>query len=243
MLGLAFHPDYATQRPLLRLPDQPGRRHRDPRISTPPAASTARRQDDPHHPASGRRQPQWRLARLRSERRLPLHVDRRRRRRRRSAQQRPGHERAPRQDPAHRRQRRRLSRRRRPGTTPFPADNPFVGQRAGADEIWAYRPAQSLADQLRHATGDLYIGDVGQNTREEIDFQPAGSGGGRNYGWPAGRGHARHARRPARSPPIFEYDHNLGNVVTGGDGLSRGRASRCSARISSSTSARTASGR
>lgn len=64
----------------------------------------------------------------------------------------------------------------------IPASNPFVGV-AGADEIWAYglrNPWRNAFDQL---TGDLYIADVGQNAWEEIDFQPATSTGGENWGW------------------------------------------------------------
>ena len=63
-----------------------------------------------------------------------------------------------------------------------PADNPFVGI-TGDDEIWVYglrNPWRASFDRL---TGDLYIGDVGQDACEEIDIQPASSAGGENYGW------------------------------------------------------------
>jgi glucose/arabinose dehydrogenase len=77
-----------------------------------------------------------------------------------------------------------------PGTTPealaknyaIPPANPFVGE-TGDDEIWAYglrNPFRASFDRLTH---DLWIGDVGQDDREEIDFQPAASTGGENYGW------------------------------------------------------------
>src|SRR5262245_1767513 len=70
------------------------------------------------------------------------------------------------------------------GGAPYgiPASNPFVGV-PGDDEIWAYglrNPWRASFDDL---TGDLYIGDVGQDNREEIDFQSALSAGGENYGW------------------------------------------------------------
>ena len=64
----------------------------------------------------------------------------------------------------------------------IPDDNPFAGV-AGADEIWALglrNPWRASFDRL---TGDLYIADVGQAAREEINVQPAGSRGGANYGW------------------------------------------------------------
>ena len=56
----------------------------------------------------------------------------------------------------------------------IPSDNPFVGQ-PGADEIWAYGLRNPWRFSFDSVTGDLYIGDVGQSAREEIDFQPAGS--------------------------------------------------------------------
>ncbi len=64
-----------------------------------------------------------------------------------------------------------------------PPDNPFVDS-SGDDEIWAYglrNPWRCAFDSL---TGDLYVADVGQRTWEEINFQPAASLGGENYGWP-----------------------------------------------------------
>ncbi|MGZ8562059.1 MAG: PQQ-dependent sugar dehydrogenase, partial [Candidatus Limnocylindria bacterium] len=67
-------------------------------------------------------------------------------------------------------------------------------------------------------TGDLYIGDVGQNAWEEIDRQPAGSRGGENYGWNAFEG--RHCYSACSGvtyvPPIAEYSHGAGCSVTGG---------------------------
>lgn len=65
----------------------------------------------------------------------------------------------------------------------IPDGNPFAGDPAAREEIWAYglrNPWRFTFDRL---TGDLFIGDVGQNAIEEIDFQPARSAGGENYGW------------------------------------------------------------
>lgn len=64
----------------------------------------------------------------------------------------------------------------------IPADNPFVGI-TGDDEIWAYGLRNPWRNSFDRATGDLWIGDVGQDAVEEIDFQSASSAGGENYGW------------------------------------------------------------
>jgi glucose/arabinose dehydrogenase len=64
----------------------------------------------------------------------------------------------------------------------IPASNPFVGV-TGDDEIWAYGLRNPFRDSFDRITGDLWIGDVGQDNREEIDYQPASSNGGVNYGW------------------------------------------------------------
>jgi glucose/arabinose dehydrogenase len=65
----------------------------------------------------------------------------------------------------------------------IPPDNPFAGMQGHAQEIWVYglrNPSRFSFDRL---TGDVYIGDVGVDTWEEIDVVPAGSGGGQNFGW------------------------------------------------------------
>jgi glucose/arabinose dehydrogenase len=65
----------------------------------------------------------------------------------------------------------------------IPPDNPFVGKDNASPEIWAYGLRNPWRFSFDSETGDLWIGDVGQNEREEIDFQPAESDGGENYGW------------------------------------------------------------
>ncbi|MFQ5446285.1 MAG: PQQ-dependent sugar dehydrogenase [Saprospiraceae bacterium] len=65
----------------------------------------------------------------------------------------------------------------------IPPDNPFVNDPGTLDEIWAIGTRNPWRFSFDQATGDLWIGDVGQNNWEEIDFQPAGSAGGQNYGW------------------------------------------------------------
>jgi glucose/arabinose dehydrogenase len=103
----------------------------------------------------------------------------------------------------------------------IPPTNPFVGV-AGADEIWAYglrNPWRNSFDRLTH---DFYIGDVGQNSWEEIDFQPAGSPGGQNYGWRCYEGNHAYNTAGCAAPgtmvfPIYEYSHSSGGCsITGG---------------------------
>ncbi|WP_328816513.1 PQQ-dependent sugar dehydrogenase [Nonomuraea cypriaca] len=64
-----------------------------------------------------------------------------------------------------------------------PEDNPFAGERGAKGEIWAYGLRNPWRFTFDRGTGDLWIGDVGQNAWEEVDHQPAGSEGGENYGW------------------------------------------------------------
>lgn len=108
------------------------------------------------------------------------------------------------------------------GGSPYaiPANNPFVG-RPGADEIWAYGLRNPWRMSFDRATGDLYIGDVGQDLWEEIDFQPSFSPGGVNYGWRLMEGN--HCFNPLNNcdpggltRPITEYSHAIGCSVIGG---------------------------
>jgi len=102
-----------------------------------------------------------------------------------------------------------------------PADNPFVGA-DGADEIWAY----GLRNPWRisfDTNGDLYIADVGQNAREEVDYQPFDSPGGENYGWDLAEG-TLGTPPPGSTLPVFEYGRDVGQAITGGYVL-HGRAS------------------
>ena len=95
----------------------------------------------------------------------------------------------------------------------IPADNPF------GDEIWAYGIRNAWRISFDSATGDLYIGDVGQGEWEEISFIPAGSAGGENFGWDYREGaHDYEGGGPAGMiDPIAEYSHGEGGCsVTGG---------------------------
>lgn len=102
-----------------------------------------------------------------------------------------------------------------------PPTNPFVGVN-GLDEIWAIGMRNPWRCDFDNLTGDLYIGDVGQDVREEIDFQPASSTGGENYGWRCKEG-TRCTGLSGCScddttlvDPIHEYDHGPGCSVSGG---------------------------
>ncbi|MCZ7540878.1 MAG: PQQ-dependent sugar dehydrogenase [Anaerolineae bacterium] len=102
----------------------------------------------------------------------------------------------------------------------IPADNPFVEREGARPEIWAWGLRNVWRFSFDRATGDLYLADVGQNQWEEINFQPAGSAGGENYGWNAFEGtHVYSGQRAASDvvPPVLEYDHSVGRCsVTGG---------------------------
>ena len=100
----------------------------------------------------------------------------------------------------------------------IPADNPFVGDARGLDEIWAYGLRNVWRFSFDRQTGDLYLADVGQSRWEEVNFQPAASKGGENYGWNIWEGSYPFARGAAAGhiPPFAEYSHALGCSVTGG---------------------------
>jgi glucose/arabinose dehydrogenase len=70
------------------------------------------------------------------------------------------------------------------GNYTIPADNPFVdGPGGNCDELWAIGLRQPWRFSFDSQTGDMWIGDVGKDDREEVNFQPAGDPGGQNYGW------------------------------------------------------------
>ncbi len=106
------------------------------------------------------------------------------------------------------------------GAAPYaiPADNPFVGDPAALDEIWSYGLRNVWRFSFDRLTGDMYLADVGQNQWEEVNFQPADSAGGENYGWNVWEGKHIFAGGTAANhvPPFFEYNHALGCSVTGG---------------------------
>ena len=102
----------------------------------------------------------------------------------------------------------------------IPDDNPIATVNPGlAPEIWAWGLRNPWRFSFDSATGDLYIADVGQNQWEEINFQPADSPGGENYGWRVFEASTIFSGEPDPGNtvfPIAEYDHSQGCSVTGG---------------------------
>lgn len=108
------------------------------------------------------------------------------------------------------------------GGSPYviPADNPFTST-AGLDEIWDYGLRNPWRFSFDRTTGDLYIGDVGQADWEEIDYHGAGTPGGLNFGWDCREGTHNFeftvdCALATLVAPIAEYDHTAGRSVTGG---------------------------
>lgn len=112
----------------------------------------------------------------------------------------------------------------------IPADNPYVGV-DGADELWAIGLRNPWRASFDRQTSDFWIGDVGQDRREEINFQAASFAGGANYGWRLREGSVATPTPGVGGPappgnvnPVYEYFHQglgpdpnfLGNSVTGG---------------------------
>jgi glucose/arabinose dehydrogenase len=102
-----------------------------------------------------------------------------------------------------------------------PPDNPYIGVAGALPEIWALGLRNPWRFSFDRLTGDLIIGDVGQGSWEEIDFQPAASPGGENYGWRCYEGSAPYNTAGCGPvgdyvQPVLEYSHSLGCSVTGG---------------------------
>ncbi|MDQ3693770.1 MAG: PQQ-dependent sugar dehydrogenase [Chloroflexota bacterium] len=102
----------------------------------------------------------------------------------------------------------------------IPEDNPFADGVDGRPEVWALGLRNPWRFSFDRVTGDLYIGDVGQNQIEEINFQPGDSDGGENYGWNVMEGTACFRSGSCDTEPyllpIAEYQHEFGCSVTGG---------------------------
>ena len=118
----------------------------------------------------------------------------------------------------------------------IPPDNPFAAPGGPRDEIWAKGLRNPWRFSFDRSTGDLFIADVGQGAREEIDLQPAGTPGGRNYGWKlmegsiCGGGESSGCptgvpacNSPAYTLPILEYPHSGGDCSVTGGYVYRGR--------------------
>lgn len=102
----------------------------------------------------------------------------------------------------------------------IPPDNPFVRDASTQDEIWALGLRNPWRFSFDRLTGDLWIADVGQVALEEINFQPASSSGGENYGWRYFEGTIEHITTglSPNSPiaPIHQYGRSSGRSITGG---------------------------
>lgn len=111
----------------------------------------------------------------------------------------------------------------------IPADNPFMGSTRVRDEIWALGLRNPWRVSFDRETGDLWIADVGQIQREEINFQPSNSIGGENYGWDCREGLIAYQGPPGGPSdscslagnfvdPVFDYDRTAsgGRSITGG---------------------------
>lgn len=108
----------------------------------------------------------------------------------------------------------------------IPPTNPFVGV-TGDDEIWSYGLRNPYRASFDRDTGDLWIADVGQGAREEIDFEPANRTGVPNYGWRLREGNIQTPTAGIGGPPpanyvapVYDYTHGngayQGNAVIGG---------------------------
>lgn len=108
------------------------------------------------------------------------------------------------------------------GETPYgiPRDNPFAALEGARPEVWAYGLRNPWRWSFDRDTGDLWIADVGQNAFEELNFQPASSDGGENYGWNVMEGsscfRASSCDRDGLVLPVFAYGRDDGCSVTGG---------------------------
>jgi len=104
----------------------------------------------------------------------------------------------------------------------IPPSNPFLAHDGARTEIWAYGLRNPWRFSFDRSTGDLWIGDVGQDAFEEVDLQPATSIGGENYGWRKMEGFhcynpATNCADPSFTMPILEYSHAQGACsISGG---------------------------
>ncbi len=120
-----------------------------------------------------------------------------------------------------------------PGAAAYvaPPTNPFVGTAGAKPEIWAYGMRNPWRFSFDRATGDLWIGDVGQDSWEEVDVARATDGGGRgiDYGWNRMEGsHCFHATldcdQTGLAPPVTDYGHGSGDCAVIGGYVYRGIA-------------------
>ena len=102
-----------------------------------------------------------------------------------------------------------------------PTDNPFFGQPGLRGEIFAYGLRNPWRNGFDRLSGELWLGDVGQGAREEIDRIAGSSGGGQNFGWRVREGSIATPGvggplEPGMVNPWLDYDHSFGASITGG---------------------------
>lgn len=110
-----------------------------------------------------------------------------------------------------------------------PADNPFVATAGARPEIWAYGLRNPWRFSFDPATGDLWIGDVGENRFEEVNLARAADGGGRgaNFGWSAFEGtrpYNTDQSAPGHVPPVHAYTHGDDDCSITGGAVYRGNS-------------------
>ncbi len=103
----------------------------------------------------------------------------------------------------------------------IPTDNPFVGTAGARGEIFAYGLRNPFRNGFDSATGNLWIADVGQSAREEVNFIGAGSPGGQNFGWRVREGDIATPGvggplLPGMVDPVLAYPRSFGTTITGG---------------------------
>ncbi len=102
----------------------------------------------------------------------------------------------------------------------IPPTNPFVGFPGYREEFWSIGLRNPWRISFDRMTGDLWIADVGQVMREEVNFQQNGSAGGQNYGWSCKEGNQSPFFNPCipgpLTDPIFDYVRADGRSITGG---------------------------
>ena len=103
----------------------------------------------------------------------------------------------------------------------IPQDNPYAGSDGRCGEIFHHGLRNPFRFSFDRDSGDLWIGDVGQGAREEIDYLPAGVPGGINFGWRCREGFIATpgitcANPPTFRDPVLDYDRDVGQSITGG---------------------------
>jgi glucose/arabinose dehydrogenase len=120
---------------------------------------------------------------------------------------------------------------RKASTYMIPKTNPFVDTPGARPEIWALGVRNPWRSSFDRATGDYYIADVGQNSYEEINVQPAGTAGGLNFGWPIMEGPncrppETNCNQAGLTPPVGGYNNarSAGDCSITGGRVYRGAA-------------------